>query len=634
MNLFRRAIFAATLLAGIAPAIAQVPPPVPALPDAERRVSYSITTSTCACSLGANLALYGDSTDFQNWVEVWLNGVQVQFNDPVFGWTITSQSTTPLANLARPITDGVLTFTNAQTGTVQIVGAERPRRTATFSENQPVPARNINLALNYIIASLREVWDKINDVTGRGVFGLPGENIQPLPPAATRANSIMCWDATGLIPTACVTPPSGSFSAGTGIQLTGSNPSSINLKPAQPSTIGGVESITCASAQAISAISTLGVPSCSPLVTLSGTSSVTGASTTFTSAQNALLLLRSNSGSAMADVLPGTSPGILPATTLISVTNSDTAGLLAVSAGSGASIKGAGLLFNGFIYIGPGQTIQFFSDGSNYWVVNSPGRAKLAANTTLLVSTSGNDSTGNGITTALATPPGIWALARSVIDHNGFAITYSHATGNYAGNYVISGQQVGSCGAACDIFQGNTTTPSNVTLGASTGVQITFDGVQAQLQGFEFNPAVQSLLVTDNSVVSFQQNITQASTGASLTAVNNAILNIIGSYQAGSSTSSNEAAHWNANNGGRIHIAAAGVTITVAGSPAWSNAFAIAGIGSSIFFDFIPTFAGTSSTGSQCSPTTNGVIATAGHLTSLPGGASTCANGASGGQVN
>lgn len=182
------------------PAFAQAPPPVPALPDTQRQTNYSITSSTCACAV--NFALYGDSTDYQNWVEVWLNGTRVNFNDATFGWTITSP-TGPLSTIPRPITDAVLTFTNAQTGTVQIVGARRPRRVSQFSENRGVAARDLNQALTDIVAQNRETWDRTNDVTGRAILGLPGEIITPLPPAASRAGGYLCWDGTGLIPLAC-----------------------------------------------------------------------------------------------------------------------------------------------------------------------------------------------------------------------------------------------------------------------------------------------------------------------------------------------------------------------------------------------------------------------------------------------
>jgi hypothetical protein len=219
---------ALSLLSSVAASFAQVPAPVPALPDSERRTSYTITASTCACTV--NMALYGDSTDYQSWVEVWLNGVNVSYNDPAFGWTISSP-TGPIATIPRPITDGVLTFNSAQTGTVQIVGARRPRRVSQFSENQGVPARNLNQVLTDIIAMLREAWDKINDVTGRGVFAPPGETLKTLPPAAQRANMGVCFDSSGnLVP--CIGSSAGSFNAGSGIAFTGTNPTTISASGA------------------------------------------------------------------------------------------------------------------------------------------------------------------------------------------------------------------------------------------------------------------------------------------------------------------------------------------------------------------------------------------------------------------
>jgi hypothetical protein len=82
-------VLAFALMGGIGPAFAQAPPAVPALPDTERRTSYSITSST-------GLALYGDSTDYQSRVEVSVDGALVPSNDPTYGWKITSP-TGPLA---------------------------------------------------------------------------------------------------------------------------------------------------------------------------------------------------------------------------------------------------------------------------------------------------------------------------------------------------------------------------------------------------------------------------------------------------------------------------------------------------------------------------------------------------------
>src|SRR5262252_7819674 len=129
------------LLAG--PAIAQAPPPVPALPDSPRMISYSLSGSNCACSLG--FALYGDGTDVDNWIDVILNGTSVQSTDPAHGWSLSS-ATGALGSIPRPITNAVLTFAAPQTGTVTIIGARRPRRLTQFQEGRGVTARDLNQA--------------------------------------------------------------------------------------------------------------------------------------------------------------------------------------------------------------------------------------------------------------------------------------------------------------------------------------------------------------------------------------------------------------------------------------------------------------------------------------------------------
>ena len=118
MTYLRRAILAFALMTGIAPALAQAPPSVPALPDAERRTTYSITNSTCGCTVG--FALCGESKDYGNWLEVFVNGALVPS---------TSDHHQPeriARNPSAPHRCGS-DFTSVQTGTVQIVGACRPR---------------------------------------------------------------------------------------------------------------------------------------------------------------------------------------------------------------------------------------------------------------------------------------------------------------------------------------------------------------------------------------------------------------------------------------------------------------------------------------------------------------------------
>jgi len=218
--IIHRLIVALALAAGIAPAFAQAPA-VPALPDTERRTTYSISASICTCSVG--FQLYGDSTDYANWLEVFVNGLLV----PQSGnWTITSP-TGSLSTIPRPITDAVLTFTTAQTGTVQIVGARRPRRTSQFQESQPVPTRNFNVVFSDITATLRELWDKTNDFTGRSVLAPPGETLGLLPVLASRANMGACFDSGGNL-TSCVSVASSTITAGSGILFTGTGPTVIS----------------------------------------------------------------------------------------------------------------------------------------------------------------------------------------------------------------------------------------------------------------------------------------------------------------------------------------------------------------------------------------------------------------------
>jgi hypothetical protein len=227
MSKIRSLILALALAAGLAPAFAQAPPAVPALPDTTRQTNYSITASTCVCSVG--FQIYGDSTDYQNWVQVWLNGVQVAYNDASKGWTITSPSGS-LSTIPRPITDGVLTFNSAQTGTVQIVGARRPRRTSQFQENRGVAARDLNQLNTDIIAQNREEWD----FRSRVLQGVPGVSYGTLPPASACGGKYLGFDGTGQNP-ACL----GSGGPGSG-NVTGLGPTVAQSQPCYNDTTGAL----------------------------------------------------------------------------------------------------------------------------------------------------------------------------------------------------------------------------------------------------------------------------------------------------------------------------------------------------------------------------------------------------------
>lgn len=159
------------------------PGPVPALPDTERRTHYAITASVGPLDVG--FALYGDGTDYPNWLKVYVNNVETT------SYTLSSPSGA-LGAIARPITDAQVTFLIAQTGTIQIVGARRPRRVSQFTENQGVAARDQNQALNDIEAQNREFWD----MKARIIQGVPGDAFPVLIPA-TRAGTIIGFDGAG-----------------------------------------------------------------------------------------------------------------------------------------------------------------------------------------------------------------------------------------------------------------------------------------------------------------------------------------------------------------------------------------------------------------------------------------------------
>ena len=188
----RKIALALALILGLANgAAAQAPPPIPALPDSPRITTYSISTSTCACSVG--FAIYGQSgTPVDAWIQVYVNGTAYLSTDSTFGWSLSSVSG-PLNSIARPITNAVLTFNSAQTGTIVIVGDRRPSRTTQFSENRGVPARDLNQAVTDLQATQRELWDKSN----RSIVGQPGEVLLPLPNAAGRAGQNLVFDANG-----------------------------------------------------------------------------------------------------------------------------------------------------------------------------------------------------------------------------------------------------------------------------------------------------------------------------------------------------------------------------------------------------------------------------------------------------
>jgi hypothetical protein len=177
--------------------------PIPALPDSERKTTYPITAQTGPFDVG--FALYGDGVDYQNWIEVRLDGVLLT---PVTEWTLSVPSGT-LKSRARPITDARITLGSARTGTLQIYGKLNPRRLVQLAENQGVPAADFNRIVTSLVALIRESWDRFYTTAIRAPRGETPADYE-LPAAASRANKALGFDATGAISMMDV-PAGGGF---------------------------------------------------------------------------------------------------------------------------------------------------------------------------------------------------------------------------------------------------------------------------------------------------------------------------------------------------------------------------------------------------------------------------------------
>ncbi|WBL82298.1 hypothetical protein I3J27_18370 [Bradyrhizobium xenonodulans] len=546
MRLACRLILAFALMAGLAPAFAQVPPPVPALPDTERRTSYSITASTCACNVG--FALYGDSTDYANWIEVWVNGALI----PQSGnWTITSP-TGSLATIPRPISDAVLTFTQVQTGTVQIVGARRPRRTSQFSESRGVAARDLNQVLTDLTAQNRETWDKINDVTGRIPRVPPGETLATLPVLAARANQGACFNSGGNL-TSCVSVPNSTFVAGNGIAFTGTNPTTIsnNIVGSGPIQVTGTNPLN------------IGCPSCSTMLTNVRLAQIANYSASANDCGSTLAL-----GGGTLFTLTLTAASGYSSTCAFLVVNEDT------SRGKKLAISG----YSNFI-LWPLQTAIIYAQ-NNAWQLLPPGRWKLPGSQTMHVDPLNGNDANDGLATgsgAFQTLTAAWTTICTSTDLAGQAVTLQLADGLYSSglNSTLGPMNAPYLGVT---INGNATTPDNVLL--STGASDSFRWFET---GSPISVWIKNLKMTTtggdairvlgagNYVRVSNVNFGAVGSGVHMRAFNAAEIDAFNdSYKITGGAS----AHYNVNGLGIVGVQ--NQTINISGNPTFASAFGLA----------------------------------------------------------
>jgi hypothetical protein len=113
----------------------------------------------------------------------------------------------------------------------------------------------------------------------------------------------------------------------------------------------------------------------------------------------------------------------------------------------------------------PNQGLIIYSDGTNYWTLRGlSGRPQLQQALTLYVSTTGSDS-NNGLTsgTAFATIQKAVNMA-SGLDNAGFNIIIQLTDGTYSESVTLKSY----VGSGAITIVGNTTTPTNVTVAATS----------------------------------------------------------------------------------------------------------------------------------------------------------------------
>lgn len=321
-------------------------------------------------------------------------------------------------------------------GTTWIVRRQTARtQQVIYTDYDPFPAPTHELAIDRLTAQSQETDESV----GRALRGPIGDgSVDALPIATTRAGNYLLFDSAG--------QPTVGVPSGTGAPVS-----------------AGMTPVVAAATPAAALLLLLGGLSTATV------SSATGSTRTAGSADGNKMIRRSNSGTLMVDTLPGSGSGIMAAGWMTYLNNSDTAAMLVVQVGSGATLDGG----TGFVYIGPGQTVGFLSDGLKYFSMGADARARCGAALTIYVAPSGSDS-NHGLSAAspVLTPKKAAALLYQRFDHNGFAPTIQLADGTYTvvgeEHFKLRGPPAG---AGYFSIVGNTTTWANVVL-TTTGSSV------------------------------------------------------------------------------------------------------------------------------------------------------------------
>lgn len=301
-----------------------------------------------------------------------------------------------------------------------------------------------------------------------------------------------------------------------------------------------------------------------------------------------------------------------PATYSIKIVNQDNRGKI--------------MAFNGVTnwILWPGQS-TVVSNINNVWSYTDPGRWMLATSTTTFFvdGTNGNDN-NDGLATGtgalLTIQKGIDTVCNQV-DQQGTNIVVQVADGTYTTNlslYNVTGwRTIGGHGEL--VLRGNVSTPANCIIsgGAQNCISSVMLGTPWNIQGFKLTTATGTgnCIEADGCSRLYYQNCNFGSCGnAHCVASYGSFLEAVGPY----TISGNATYHYNSFS--QSQIDAAVTTVTITGTPAFSQAFAAAFTGSVVQTQGT-VFSG-SATGTRYVATALSVLDTGGvGITFYPGSA-------------
>ncbi|WP_119305229.1 hypothetical protein [Dongia deserti] len=273
----------------------------------------------------------------------------------------------------------------------------------------------------------------------------------------------------------------------------------------------------------------------------------------------------------------------------------------------------------------PGEIVRVRSDAANMDIQAARllWRERLSANRTYYIRADGNNNnTGLANTAggAFATKQKAWNVISDTLDLNGFVVTVQIADSTaYTDGLVASGPVLGALGPESVVFQGNAGAPANVRITTTGASCFLADeaGVWFTVKDMELRTVTSGDCIGATGYgahVLFSNLIFGACAGNHVNAFIGGHVAATGNY----TISGGAVRHWYSQNNATVFVS--GLTITLTGTPAFSDAFANSDwIGAIMCHSNV--FSG-SATGKRYESDRNGLIYTGGAGASyLPGNA-------------